>query len=478
MRRSVGVLLLLVLLAYPASGHDVEDHPALVIDTDVGLDDVVTLAMALQHARVRIAGIVATEGAAGPKRGVEHLERLLHLFNRREIPLYAPPAVSEEKAPPPFRQTAERLVRRALPDPVPPFHELFSPRAYAKKGTKPVVLVLGPLTNLAAALRREPGIRDGIAEVIVAGSPKPEENWNVRRDPEALREVVASGVPIEFVSPGPAAVKPDAWSEGAMRPGPETSIGETFLRRLFSDPETWQHYVGKLRHFHDELAFVYYTDSAPFAETGDRDVFAPKDREAILRQFRRFVVHGRQGKRRVVLTEAPLPNDMLRDDVRKRREAIIRKNGEEEWFAQILLNELHEHMGAYSVMGVKMGLRAAEILNAPQHSMTVVSRVKARPPVSCLNDGLIVATGSTPGRGLFTHEPGASGPIRATFAYNGRQVTLALKQEYREKVGREIAKLLSVYTLEDEEYWKGVRLLGLDIWENWHRKELFDTEPG
>ncbi len=48
-----------------------------------------------------------------------------------------------------------------------------------------------------------------------------------------------------------------------------------------------------------------------------------------------------------------------------------------------------------------MGLRAAELLNAPPHAMTIVSSAPPTQPVSCLNDGLLVATGSTPGRGLF-----------------------------------------------------------------------------
>jgi hypothetical protein len=125
-----------------------------------------------------------------------------------------------------------------------------------------------------------------------------------------------------------------------------------------------------------------------------------------------------------------------------------------------------------------MGLRAAELLNAPQHGMQIVSYVAPRPPASCLNDGLIVATGCTPGRIRFKHEPRADEPIEAAFEYNGRRIVLRLKPAYRERVRTRFAELLEKHTLDDHEYWHGVRAIGLDVWENWHRRDLFETvEP-
>jgi pyrimidine-specific ribonucleoside hydrolase len=166
---------------------------------------------------------------------------------------------------------------------------------------------------------------------------------------------------------------------------------------------------------------------------------------------------------------------MLQEDVRERRDAIIAANGEDEWFAMLLLNELHAHLGAYSILGVKMGLRAAELLNAPPHSVVVVSRAPATQPVSCLNDGLLVGTGSTPGRGLFVHEPGAAGTVEASFAYNRRRVTLRLKDDYRDRIRARIGELLGQYSLADQGYWDGVRVFGLEIWQDWHRRDLFEV---
>ena len=120
-----------------------------------------------------------------------------------------------------------------------------------------------------------------------------------------------------------------------------------------------------------------------------------------------------------------------------------------------------------------MGLHAMELLNAPQHGMKVVSHVILRPPVSCLNDGIIVATGCTPGRVLFSQGEVDPSSVKVTFTYNNRTITLELKDQYRNKIQREINNLRRFYSLEDHVYWIGVRNIGLDIWENWHRRELF-----
>ena len=465
---------LVCLVAAPTAAHDVGDYTPVVIDSDMGLDDVVTLAMALQSPQANIAAIVACEGVASREKGAEHLERMLWLFNRKEIPLYA--AVKSKRAgrAPPFRPFAEEAVGRALPEKTAPFRRPFLPEAYVTGGEKTVILVLGPLTNLAAALMLKPEISQGIERVIVSGSPEANANWNMRYDPEALAAVKASGVRLTFVVPRPeGGQKPESWREGELAIGQATSIGEGLVKRLLADGLVRKHYLERLRSFQDELVFLYYADPLLFSECDDGNVFAPRNGHAIIHLLTRFISYGRQHKTRVILGERPLPDNVLQNDVRERRARLIANNGDEEWFAQLLVNELHQHLGPYSVIGAKMGLRAAELLNAPQHAMKVVSHTDAHPPFSCLNDGVIVSTGSTPGRGLFTHVPGPPGSVTVAFTYNGRGVTLTVRDEYRQKIKDEIRRLRERYTLENHEYWDEVRRLALDIWENWHRRGLF-----
>jgi len=227
--------------------------------------------------------------------------------------------------------------------------------------------------------------------------------------------------------------------------------------------------------FHDELAFLYLVYPYLFKLDEGQDVNVPADGAAIARCFKLLLSEGRQRKARVVFADDPLPASVLRPDVRQRMDRIIARHGHTEWFAQLIMNELHQHLGPYSVIGVKMGLRAAELLNAPQHAMRVVSHVSPNPPVSCLNDGIIAATGCTPGRALFSQSNVDEAAVKATFAYNGRTITLVLKDHYRKQVARKIQALRLISSLEDHLYWTAVRNVGLDIWEKWHRRDLFEV---
>lgn len=84
------LIALISLFSPPAIAYHVDNHLPVVIDTDMGLDDAVTLAMALQNPGTYVMAIVLCEGAAGRTKGVENLVRLLHLVNRKDIPIYAP----------------------------------------------------------------------------------------------------------------------------------------------------------------------------------------------------------------------------------------------------------------------------------------------------------------------------------------------------------------------------------------------------
>lgn len=476
---------LIVILLVPvatAVGDEQGEHPAIVIDTDMGMDDAIALAMALQNPAVDVVAVVACEGVADPEKGTELLERMLVQFNRLDVLLYAPAAGAPPHSPPSFRPFAEQVVGNALSDAVKPNHRPFSPNAYSSQ-RKPIVVALGPLTNLAAALTAEPTVKDGIDKLVLPGSPDLRENWNLAYDEPAWSQVRASGIKLEFVVPGTNLRKPPSWREGNLRISQGTSVGEVFVARMLKDTQPREHYLTRWPGFSDELALLRCLEPDLFTGQSRTDsgvqptapTFAPRDGSAVLDLLIRCLGEGRQHKERVVMTERSWPDDLLQPDVRARASSIIAKNGETEWFAQLVTNELHDHLGAYSIIGAKMGLRAGELLNAPLHAMKVTSHSAAEPPVSCLNDGVIVATGSTPGRGLFSHVPGKAGSTQVAFAYNGREIILAVKPEYERQIAEEIGRLYKKYGLSQHEYWDGVRRFALEIWENWHRRDLFDV---
>jgi len=469
-RRVTSFIAIFIFAAAPLFAHDPAAVTPLVIDTDMGLDDTVMLSLALQCPNINLSAVVASEGVSSPEMSVDLLGRMLNLFNRSDAAFYAP-AKTEPLPAPPFRGFASAAIEVALKNVAPLSSRDFSPKAYVSEHGKTVVLVLGPLTNIAAAFEADPTIADRIDKIVCAGSPDPAASWNMRYNAEALAAVRDTGVKLEFVRPDEDARKRESWASGELKFGSGASIGENFVKKLLADAQVRGHYFGYFTNFFDELTLLYWIDKSLFEKADELGVYEPANREGLLSLFERIIANGRQGKQRVVFVEYPLPAIAFQFDVRKRRRHIIERHGEAEWFAQLLMNEFHEHLGAYSVIGVKMGLRAAELLNAPQHGIKVTSRTPARPPVSCLNDGVIVATGATPGRGLFKHEPADA--VAVMFEYNGRALTLKLKDEYRDRVKARIKKLLERYTLDDHEYWHGVRALGLDIWTDWRRGEIF-----
>src|SRR5277367_4654346 len=69
-----------------------------------------------------------------------------------------------------------------------------------------VMVTLGPLTNVALALQKKPGIAANVSRcVVMGGAPccegnvTPAAEYNIWCDPEAARIVVRSGLPIELV---------------------------------------------------------------------------------------------------------------------------------------------------------------------------------------------------------------------------------------------------------------------------------------
>ena len=84
----------------------------------------------------------------------------------------------------------------------------------------------------------------------------------------------------------------------------------------------------------------------------------------------------------VVLAAFPTKPDQFRDDLRPSVERIIARHGLEEWNTIVLVHELHRHLGVFSVLGAKMGLRARELLGASLDDLRVESHAGLKPPVS------------------------------------------------------------------------------------------------
>ncbi|BCJ48933.1 inosine-uridine nucleoside N-ribohydrolase [Actinoplanes sp. NBRC 14428] len=180
------------------------------LDCDTGVDDALALALLLGSADLLGAGTVS--GNTGAEQAARNTLDLLALGGRADVPVATGARHSLTGT---FRGAGVvhggngvggvRLPRSAA-EPVPvAAADLLIALARARPGTLRV-LATGPLTNLAVALRREPGLPRLVRDVTVMGGAvrvpgnvTGHGEANIADDPEAAAEVLAAGWPVTLV---------------------------------------------------------------------------------------------------------------------------------------------------------------------------------------------------------------------------------------------------------------------------------------
>ncbi|MEX0797614.1 MAG: nucleoside hydrolase [Acidimicrobiia bacterium] len=182
----------------------------IIIDTDPGQDDAVAILVALaSHDDLEVLAITAVAGNVPLDLTVKNSLALVELAGRQDVPVY------RGSVRPMVRQlvTAEYvhgptgLDGADLPDPVieeAPGHAVDKIIEIVGASEHPVTLcTLGPLTNVGLALVREPGIVDGIEQIVMmgggffeGGNTTPAAEFNIYVDPHAAHVVFSSGIPI------------------------------------------------------------------------------------------------------------------------------------------------------------------------------------------------------------------------------------------------------------------------------------------
>jgi pyrimidine-specific ribonucleoside hydrolase len=123
-----------------------------------------------------------------------------------------------------------------------------------------------------------------------------------------------------------------------------------------------------------------------------------------------------------------------------------------------------------------MGIRAREFFDTGVDEFSTVSFAGSNPPLSCINDGLQVSTGSTPGHGLWTVVNDTPSLPSAEFRYMNHRIRLTLKPQIAEKIAAELKEINFVYGLDSNIYWELVRKNSLKYWRDLDRHEIFEIE--
>ena len=185
----------------------------LLIDMDARPDNFLALSLLLQSDQVEIAGISTACGYGSSYYAAQNIMGLLKTCKRQEIPVYCGcefPMVSTLQAGRRDKKFLEQIT--GCPFRLPGLSERQNAQSgkasvwitqYLRGCTqKPTILLLGPATNLAVAMRMDPSITEKIERIVMVGgaihcsdSGMAAEH-NVWTDPEAARILFQSNVPI------------------------------------------------------------------------------------------------------------------------------------------------------------------------------------------------------------------------------------------------------------------------------------------
>jgi purine nucleosidase len=198
--------------------------PLFLIDTDTASDDAVALIMALRSPAVRVVAITTVAGNVSVEQSTRNA-----LYTAELCSMDVPVFMGAEKPLNRVHQSAhwfhgrDGLGDRGYPAPKKAPEKQHAPEAIiatieANPGL--VLVTLGPLTNVALALQRNPGIAAKVGRsVVMGGAPccegnvTPAAEYNIWCDPEAARIVLRSGLPVELVGwhlcRGEAILNPD-----------------------------------------------------------------------------------------------------------------------------------------------------------------------------------------------------------------------------------------------------------------------------
>jgi inosine-uridine nucleoside N-ribohydrolase len=181
-----------------------------LIDTDTASDDAVALIMALRSPSIQVLAITTVAGNVEVKQASRNALYTAELCGSN-VPVFigAPKPLTRPHLSADWFHGRDGLGDRGYP---PPRRAPESPSAtdaiIDTINSHPglVLVTLGPLTNVALALQKNPAIATKVSRcVIMGGAPccegnvTPAAEYNIWCDPEAARIVVRSGLPIELV---------------------------------------------------------------------------------------------------------------------------------------------------------------------------------------------------------------------------------------------------------------------------------------
>ena len=215
--------LLFTLISILSVLSNAQDRLPIIFDTDFAMppqDDSLALMLALQSPELEIFGITTVAGNDSVERATSDVLRMLEIANQVDIPVYVGadmPLVHEVSD---FAINNYGKWYSNESPPIPPggfaikqeedaSAVSFIVQAVMDNPGEITIVALGPLTNIAQAIRAKPEFAANVKQLVImggaiaslpdgAGNITPNAEFNFWVDPEAARVTLRSGIPIEL----------------------------------------------------------------------------------------------------------------------------------------------------------------------------------------------------------------------------------------------------------------------------------------
>jgi len=451
----------------------------VIIDTDCAIDDMRAISLMLARPEITIKAILLSDGSLTPFDGSEKVLSLLNEFNRNDIPVASGEMLLGVN--PPWRE-----FNRQISWGKPSGRHMDGKKAIEclaetlKNSVEKITLVcLGPLTTEGQLVIKYPELLMKIDRIVWFNeSVKPLKGFNYECDKGAADVVFKSTVRIDVIS--------NLNYDGALFDLSMFSIcnkSNTLLAKTIFNVYNQPLVLEKLKQNHfrlsDDLVVLYLTNAElfginPLMEKLNVRYNKDYDLQGIKEAISDMISGAFVSERNVVFNRFPNQREMFNYDVRDIIDSAIALYGHDEWKANVMTDEFHGHLGVFSIVGAKMGIKAREIFGVGPDMLDVTTYAGLRPPYSCLTDGIQVSTGATLGMGTIHSATDSISQPKAVFRYKGRSVTISLKKEYLAKVDADINEGILKFGLMDDGYWKLIRRNALKYWIEWDRNKIFD----
>jgi purine nucleosidase len=185
----------------------------IIIDTDPGVDDALTILLALASPEIQLEALTTTHGNIGIEKTTRNALAVLEFAKASHIPVArgcSLPLVNPLNRSGDAVHGSSGIGKAVLPEPKSKPVEQHAidyliERILAEPG-EITLFTIGPMTNLALAIRKEPRITEALKGLVVMGGAirsggniTPQAEFNIHADPHAAHVVFHSGIPITLI---------------------------------------------------------------------------------------------------------------------------------------------------------------------------------------------------------------------------------------------------------------------------------------